>query len=58
MTSLLVLMALIIALLCAIPWRRESPRHRFALDQLRRLGDLQNSRTVVDKPVVEFPRAA
>ncbi len=37
MTRAFVFIALIIAVLAVIPWRRESPRHRFMLDQLKYL---------------------
>ena len=37
MTRALVFIALVVALFTIIPWRRESPRHRFILDQLQLL---------------------
>ncbi len=39
MARWLALIAIVIALAAIVPWRRESPRHRFILEQLSRLQD-------------------
>ncbi len=39
MTRLIVFTALIVALIGLIPWRHESPRHRFIFEQLKWLED-------------------
>ncbi len=52
MTRLIVFTALIVALIGLIPWRRESPRHRFIFEQLKWLEDASDR---VSTSVDEFP---